>query len=102
MTMVDVEVQRRATAYHEAAHAVVGCEVGWWITPEGIEIGEREYTGLRCWSEDLTGRNLALVSLAGWNAEHKWHGLGQEILNDEELIDILSDVRDGVDEDEIV
>jgi hypothetical protein len=92
------QAQRCAAAYHEAGHAIVGYTVGWWINDEGVEIGQRQYTGLRCYPEYITTDNQVAVDLAGWLAEFKWHGRGG-LFDDEELIFAIEDARlDNSDE----
>jgi hypothetical protein len=58
-------------AYHEAANAVIAYEVGWWINDEGVQIDERQYTGLRHRRFDDTTDSDVIVSLAGWPSGFK-------------------------------
>jgi hypothetical protein len=98
----DSTLQRQAAAYHEAGHAVVAMYYGWSISPEGVEIDERQYTGLRRSAYDrLRERPVVVISLAGWCAEHKWHGLGGPAHSDDGDLEYMIDVvRRGWEEDE--
>jgi hypothetical protein len=86
-------VLREAAAYHEAGHVVIAYHVGWWVNPEGVEIDERQYTGLRCNKEDDITDRAVLVDLAGWLSEFEWHGLGGLRSNDD-LVSAIQEVRD--------
>jgi hypothetical protein len=68
------KVQRRASAYHEAGHAVVAYCFGWWLNPEGVEIDARQYCGLRreAWLSNEPAEVMVLQ--AGWLAECLHHG----------------------------
>ena len=85
--------QRKAAAYHEAGHAVVACHFDWWINHEGVEIDARQYTGLRCYAIDMTASRQVPICLAGWLAEHKWHGCGPTFQPDEGLASEIDDIR---------
>jgi hypothetical protein len=91
--------QREAAAYHEAGHAVVACHFDWWINHEGVEIDARQYTGLRCYAIDMTASRQVPICLAGWLAEHKWHGCGPTSQPDEELASEIDDIRNDWDVD---
>jgi hypothetical protein len=104
MTTVDAataDMQRRATAYHEAGHAVMALWHGWEISPEGVEIDEREYTGNRCTIyQHNEEAPRVMILLSGWLSEHNWHRLGPRSASDEDLMDTIDAVRRG-DEFEI-
>jgi hypothetical protein len=71
--------QRHAAAYHVAGQAVMAFYLGGWVNDEGVEIDERRYCSL-CfpfWHDaQAKERFLLLCDLAGWRAEHLWHGKG--------------------------
>ncbi len=85
--------QRRHAAFHEAAHAVIGYYFGWWLNEEGVEIDERQYTGLRCEQRTWTERASVCVSLAGWGAEMRLAPDLARPFPDEELLACLEDLR---------
>jgi hypothetical protein len=91
--------QRKAAAYHEAGHAVVACHFDWWINHEGVEIDARQYTGLRCCAIDMTASRQVPICLAGWLAEHKWHGCGPKFRTDVDLASEIDDIRNDWDVD---
>lgn len=85
----------RRCAYHFGA----------WLNDEGVEIDERQYTGIRCRIDDYTTEARVIVSMAGMLAEHKYHGGGdrRRFFVNEETISCLEEVRnewvdDGDDE----
>ena len=87
-------LQRRAAAYHEAGHAVVAYLVGWWVNDEGVEIDDRQYTGLRCYVQDHNIPGRALICLAGRLAEYKWlRQPGRCRYSDDDLQSIIDDIR---------
>ena len=74
---------------------------GWEISPEGVEIDEREYTGNRCTIyQHNEEAPCVMISLAGWLSEHNWHGRGRRSASDEDVMDTIEAVRHG-DEIEI-
>lgn len=92
--------QRHAAAYHVAAQAVMAFYLGGWVNDEGVEIDERRYCGLSLPSgrdAQAKERFLLLTDLAGWRAEHLWHGRGssRDGYPDEELFAVLEDRRQG-------
>ena len=71
--------QRHAAAYHVAGQAVVAFYLGGWVNDEGVEIDERRSCGLCSpFGHDAQAKErfLLLCDLAGWRAEHLWHGKG--------------------------
>jgi hypothetical protein len=94
------EDQRHAAAYHVAAQAVMAFYLGGWVNDKGIEIDERRYCGLSfAFERDAQAKEcfLLLCNLAGWRAEHLWHGRGssRDGYPDEELFAVLEDRRQG-------
>ena len=95
--------QRHAAAYHVAGRAVMAFYLGGWVNDEGAEIDERRYCGL-CLplghDAQAKERFLLLCDLAGWRAEHLWHGKGssRDGYPDEELFAVLEDRRQGGDD----
>jgi hypothetical protein len=82
--------QRHAAAYHEAGQAVMAFYLGGWVNDAGVAIDERRYCGLSLPFEhdaQTKERFLLLCDLAGWRAEHLWHGKGssRDGYPDEEL-----------------
>jgi hypothetical protein len=77
--------QRETTAHHEAAHAIVAYHYGWWVNHEGIEIDERQYTGLRRRQTENTEEARVCINQAGWLAEVLWPGSQAEPRKDEDL-----------------
>jgi hypothetical protein len=90
---------RESAAYHEAGHAVIALFHRWEISPEGVEIDDRQYTGLRCrlWQMALEAPSV-IISLAGVRAECKWRRL-KHSPSDEGLLDIIEAVRFGYDDE---
>ena len=77
--------------------------LGGWINDEGVVIDARRYCGL-CFpfghDAQAKERFLLLCDLAGWRAEHLWHGKGssRDGYPDEELFAVLEDRRQGWDD----
>jgi hypothetical protein len=95
----DIE-QRYATAYREAGQAIMAFYLGGWVNDEGVEIDERRYCGLGFpvgHDAEAKERFLLLCDLAGWRAEHLWHGRGssRDGYPDEEFFAALEDRRQG-------
>jgi hypothetical protein len=86
------EEHRRAAAWHEAGHVVVGRCFKWWLNPDGVEIDERQCTGLRACQWDYTEHARVIVDCAGWLAEYRFHKLAGPWTEDDvrEVIDLLS------------
>jgi hypothetical protein len=91
---MDKERNHWAACYHEAGHAVFAYEVGWWVNYEGVEVGNREYTGIGCLEIDYTPWRRACVFMAGLMAEYKFLHL-KSFPRDAELSNILTAVRAG-------
>ena len=95
--------QRHAAAYHVAGQAVMAFYLGGWVNDEGVEFDERRYCGL-CFpfghDAQAKERFLLLCDLAGWRAQHLWHGKGssRDGYPDEELFAVLEDRRQGGDD----
>jgi hypothetical protein len=95
--------QRHAAAYHVAGQAVMAFYLGGWVNEEGVEIDERRHCGL-CFpighDDQVKERFLLLCNLAGWRAEHLWHGKGssRDGYPDEELFAVLEDRRQAWDD----
>ena len=87
------DLVRNAPAYHEAGHAVIGVQYGWKVNHEGVEIIEREYTGMRRLVLLDTTEASVVISLAGWASEYKYHSLGFKSHDDDELLSLISDIR---------
>jgi hypothetical protein len=83
-----IDFNRVATAYHEAGHAVVGFWYGWVIAPGGVEIDQHQRCSFACGAFAYTIEARAVLAMAGWLAELKWHRQGRAN-RDEELIHIL-------------
>jgi hypothetical protein len=95
--------QRETTARHEAAHAIVAYHYGWWVNHEGVEIDERQYTGLRRRQFENTEEARVCINQAGWLAEVLWpENVGKaEPRKDEDLRSVLDDLYwDEVEFDE--
>ena len=96
-------MDQRHAAYHVAGQAVMAFYLGGWVNDEGLEINERRYCGF-CFSfghdAQAKERFLLLCDLAGWRAEHLWHGKGssRDGYPDEELFAVLEDRRQGWDD----
>ena len=96
-------MDQRHAAYHVAGQAVMAFYLGGWVNDEGLEINERRYCGF-CFSfghdAQAKERFLLLCDLAGWRAEHLWHGTGssRDGYPDEELFAVLEDRRQGWDD----
>ena len=95
--------QRHAAAYHVAGQAVMAFYLGGWVNEEGVGIDERRYCGVCLPSghdAQAKERFLLLCDLAGWRAEHLWHGKGssRDGYPDEELFAVLEDRRQGWDD----
>ena len=84
------DIDQRHAAYHVAGQAVMAFYLGGWVNNEGVEIDERRYCRL-CFpfghDAKAKERFLLLCDLAGWRAEHLWHGKGssRDGYPDEEL-----------------
>ncbi len=89
----------KAASYHEAGHAVMAYQYGWWVNHEGVEVERRQYTGLRCHGFAKSPTQEIPISLAGWLSEHRFHGLGGRFRKDEDLQNIL-DALEWPDDDE--
>jgi hypothetical protein len=87
-TSLALDFDRTASAYHEAGHAVAGFWHGWSIAPAGVEIDVRQRCSFMCAAYAYTPEARAVVAMAGWLAEHKWHRQGGTNWNDQ-LIHIL-------------
>ncbi len=94
VSITEKSMDRVAAAYHEAGHAVMAYRVGWWINDDGIEIDRHQHTGLSFPGEDTNSRHAGMVCLAGWEAEHQFHGKGG-MRNAASLLDDLHRVIDG-------
>jgi hypothetical protein len=89
--------QIRATAWHEAGHAVAAHEMGGWVNHDGITIDTRWYTGIggeiydTGWPHDvdLIERFLCIINFAGWQAEHHWHRMGERRLADDDALNMF-------------
>ena len=89
VTRVGIDFDRSAAAYHEAGHAVVGFWYGWVIEPRGVEIDFPTNDAVfACSAFAYTIEARAVVAMAGWLAELKWHRQGSTS-HDAELIQIL-------------
>jgi hypothetical protein len=99
--MKDEDIDKRhAAAYRVAGQAVMAFYLGGSVNDEGVEIDERRYCGLSLPFEhdaQAKERFLLLCDLAGWRAEHLWHGKGssRDGYPDEELFAVLEDRRQG-------
>src|SRR5258708_29544506 len=64
-------------AYHEAGHAVVAYEFGWWVRRGGVRVCPSPVHGMIGWASLSgiynTGTDIC-VSMAGLLAEEKFHG----------------------------
>lgn len=94
VSILDQITDHWAACYHEAGHAILAYEVGWWVNFEGLEVDGQEYTGLGCREIDFTPWRLIWVHLAGLMAESKL--LQREPFRGRDgLYHILSDVKTG-------
>ena len=82
-----------STAIHEAAHAVVAYEWGWWVRRGGVRIRSwpRACLGLQPTENDVGAR--ICVSLAGLLAEEKFHGVRWRF--EEDVVKQLRAIRAG-------
>lgn len=80
-----IDFDLAATAYHEAGHAVVGFWYGWAIGASGVEIRDRRRCSFSCSEYAYTREARAVVAMAGWLAECKWHAQGGINWNDDLL-----------------
>jgi hypothetical protein len=87
-TSLALDFDRAASAYHEAGHAVAGFWHGWSIGSAGVEIDKRQRCSFVCAPYAYTPEARAVVAMAGWLAENKWHRQGGSNWNDH-LIHIL-------------
>lgn len=69
-------------------------EVGWWVNYEGVEVGNREYTGIGCREIDYTPWRRACVFMAGLMAEYRFLHL-KSFPHETELAEILAAIRSG-------
>lgn len=92
---VTSQLDRDASAVHEAGHAVMAYHVGWWVNHEGVEIDDRQYTGMRCHAHDHNEWRIAWTSLVGWLAEHRWHRRGERLQSVDDITDCIELARDG-------
>jgi len=101
-----VDFERTAAAYHEAGHAVAGLWFGWTVGRTGVEIDEHQRCTFACGAYAYTTEARAVVAMAGWLAERKWHGQGSANW-DNQLVHILDahawdQVIVGDDEQQVV
>jgi len=101
-----VDFERASAAYHEAGHAVAGLWFGWTVGRHGIEIDEHQRCTFACSAYAYTTEARAVVAMAGWLAERKWHGQGSGNW-DTQLVHILDahawgQVIVGDDEQQVV
>jgi hypothetical protein len=71
-----------ATAYHEAGHVVVAYEFGWWVSHDGVRIGELAHASLQQHDSDYTVLARVSVSMAGLLAEQIFHGVEEDLAED--------------------
>jgi hypothetical protein len=83
-----IDFDRAAAAHHEAGHAIAGFWFGWTIGGNGVVIDERQCCHFACARYTYTPEARAVVAMAGWLAERKWHRQGSSNWDDE-LIHIL-------------
>ena len=94
--------QRHAAAYHVAGQAVMAFYLGAGSTTKGQRLMAEDCRltlSFRARSQ-AKERFLLLCDLAGWRAEHLWHGKGssRDGHPDEELFAVLEDRRQGWDD----
>ena len=82
---------RELIAYHEAGHAIVAYEFGWWVRRGGVRISAWAHASLQHHKSDDNLRANICVSMAGLLAEEKF--LGQQWRFEEEVIDELRALR---------
>jgi hypothetical protein len=85
---IGINYDRVSGAYHEAGHAVVGFWYGWTIGANGVEIDAQECCSFAGGAIAHTIEARAVVAMAGWLAELKWHRQGSAN-HDGELISVL-------------
>jgi hypothetical protein len=73
------------SAYHEAGHAVVGYQFGWYLRRGGVRIGADAATHHRTPEGLYTERSRVMVALAGWVADAKFLGVKSLVAYDEIL-----------------
>ncbi len=105
-TEIGLNFDRAAAAYHEAGHAVAGLWFGWVIGQKGIEIDTNQRCNFGCAAFAYTIEARAVVAMAGWLAERKWHGQGSANWDDD-LIHVLNahswgQIIVGSDEQQVV
>ena len=75
--------------------------LGGIVNHEGVEIDARQYCGSRFFidPDDLDARERVSVlnSLAGWRAEHSWHGRGERDRTQDDLECSIYEARAAVD-----
>jgi hypothetical protein len=79
-------------AYHEAGHAVVAYEFGWYLRHGGVRIGKIAEACMRTPGELRTAEAEIVVALAGWVAEAKWRGVKSLVAYDE-ILEWVEDFR---------
>lgn len=83
-------------AYHEAGHAVVAYQLGWWvryIEIEGVGEGSKDYTGLSSYEYDRTYWRRVSINCAGWLSGWKNDKKGLRLQPDNHLEYILEDLK---------
>jgi hypothetical protein len=92
--------RRCATACHQAGHAIMAIRLRGWIGNNGVEIDNRQCSHAE-WPDDgdagTKERRKVLFALAGWRAEHLWHGEGssRDGLPDDVTLFALKCLRNG-------
>jgi hypothetical protein len=79
-------------AFHEAGHAVVAYEYGWYLRHGGVRIGKNAEARLRTPDELRTPEAEIIVALAGWVADAKYCGVKSLVAYDE-ILDWIKDLR---------
>jgi hypothetical protein len=95
---------RETIAYHEAGHAVVAYEFGWWVRRGGVRLGAWAHVRLQHRKSDYTvlgeSDNMMManicISLAGLLAEEKFHRVRWHF--EEDVVRHLRAVRAGESE----